>query len=148
MRTVVAMAASLLMIACAPASQPPAAAETAPGSAQMSTSSDLAARLRAAGLTVTVADEIEQPFFTGRARVLRVGDEDVQVYEFPDAAAAANAAGQVAPGGGSIGTTMMSWMAAPHFYRKDRLIVIHLGSDAAVTRALTDLMGPQFAGQS
>lgn len=78
--------------------------------------------------------------------MFRVNGEDLQVYEFASADAASRAAAEVAPDGRSIGTTMMTWMAPPHFFRKDRVIAIHLGSNADVTRALREIMGTQFAG--
>lgn len=106
----------------------------------------LAEQLRAAGLTVTDGGTIEQPFFTRQARVLRIGDDDLQLYEFATAAEAEQAAAQVAPGGGSIGTVSMHWMAPPHFFRKERLIAIYIGSNARTLAELERILGPQFAG--
>jgi hypothetical protein len=105
----------------------------------------VAAALRAAGLTVEDAGIVEQPFFTGRAHVYVV-EGDVQVYEFASANAAQQAAAQVSPTGGSIGTQHMSWMAPPHFFRKENLVVIYLGSSAKVLAELQNLMGVEFAG--
>ena len=139
--------AAVLLIACTPSTKP---ATTAPAGSVVAgsfTESELTARLRAAGLTIEDAGQVEQPFFTRRAHVFVVNGEDLQVYQFASAEAAANAAAEVAPTGGSIGTTMMTWMASPHFYRKERVIAIHIGSNDAVTRALGEAMGPQFAGQ-
>jgi hypothetical protein len=102
--------------------------------------------LRGAGVTVEEAGTVSQPFFPVDGQVIQVNGEDVQVFEFSDAAAAEAAAATVSPSGGSVGTTMVTWLAPPHFYRLDRLIVIHLGSDPAAAAALTLVLGPQFAG--
>lgn len=109
--------------------------------------SSVADALRAAGLTVEDGGTVEQPFFGVPARILIADGNDVQVYELGSAAAAEKAAADIAPNGGSIGTTMMSWMAPPHFFRRDRLIVNYLGSSARTLTALQNLLGPQFAGQ-
>lgn len=103
--------------------------------------------LRAAGFTVRDAGRVEQPFFRVPAHVLVVNDHDLQLYEFSTAAEAAEAAGQVDATGSTIGTTKMSWMAPPHFFRKDRTIANYLGSDAKILAELERLFGPQFAGQ-
>ena len=60
--------------------------------------------------------------------------------------AAEQDASQIEPDG-SLKTMMITWIAPPHFFRKDRLIVIYLGADPAVLMILTDALGPQFAGR-
>lgn len=142
-----AAAALLFVLACS--TGPDDASPTQPGaraSAGLTTAS-VAGALANAGLTVRDAGMVEQPFFSVPARVYVVSDEDVQVYEFPSAADAERAAATVSPNGSSIGPTSMSWMAPPHFFRKDALIVNHLGTNEKTLRALQTLLGPQFAGQ-
>jgi len=39
------------------------------------------------------------------------------------------------------------WTDAPHFYRKDRLLVLYVGGSEQVRKALETILGPQFAGQ-
>jgi len=90
---------------------------------------------------------VEQPFFTVPAHVYVVSGSDLQVYEFASAAEAEEAASRVAPDGGSIGTTMVSWMAPPHFFRKDRLLANYLGTSEKTLAELRRLFGPQFAGR-
>ena len=41
----------------------------------------------------------------------------------------------------------ISWIAPPHFFRKERVIVLYLGTDAKVLAVLTELLGAQFAGR-
>ena len=80
--------------------------------------------------------------------VFSVEGGDLQLYEFASPADAANAAAQVSPDGGSIGTESMTWMAAPHFYRRGRVIAIYLGASAKVASALERIMGRAFAGRT
>jgi hypothetical protein len=103
--------------------------------------------LRNAGVVIEDAGIVEQPFFPVSAHVYRVDGDDLQVYEFATPAEAEAAAAQVSPNGGAIGTTMMHWMAPPHFFRKDRLIVNYLGNSPKVMGELQRLLGAQFAGQ-
>lgn len=109
------------------------------------TTNALVESLSRAGLQVKAAGEIEQPFWTRRAQVFTVEGDDLQLYEFADEAAATRAAEQVAPDGGSIGQSSMSWIAPPHFYRSGRTIAIYLGTNRAVLDALQSLLGAPFA---
>ena len=110
------------------------------------TISTIVSALRAEGVDVKSVETLEQPFFPVPAHVHTANGEDLQLYEFASAADAEQHAAQVDPRGSAIGTTRMSWLAAPHFYRKDRVIAIHLGSSAPVRAALQHVMGAPFAG--
>ena len=89
---------------------------------------------------------MSQPFFSVKGRVLLVNDEAVQVFEYGSAAAAEAEARRVNSSGTVIGTSSMSWMAPPHFYRKGNLIVLYVGANATVQRTLEAVLGAQFAG--
>ena len=104
-------------------------------------------QLRGVGATVDPAGEIEQPFFSVKAQVIKVNGEDVQVFEFANAPAANAVASSVAPDGGSIGTNMVSWIAPPHFYKAGKIIVLYVGNPGAVTVLLAKVVGAQFAGR-
>jgi len=56
-------------------------------------------------------------------------------------------AAQVASHGSSVGTSMITWMDSPHFYKSGRVIVIYIGSDEKTLNLLQAVIGPQFAGQ-
>jgi hypothetical protein len=55
-------------------------------------------------------------------------------------------ASQVTPEGGSIGTSMISWIDTPHFYKAGNILVLYVGSDEAILGLLEKVLGPQFAG--
>ena len=103
--------------------------------------------LRAAGATVEPAGDISQPFFSGKGNAMTVNGENVQVFEYADAATAEAEAALVSPDGSSIGTTMVGWVATPHFYKVGKLIVLYVGDSTAVIDALKAALGPQFAGR-
>ena len=48
--------------------------------------------------------------------------------------------------GGVAATPSGLTQVAGHWYRVDRLLVLYVGSDPAIERALQALLGPQFAG--
>lgn len=103
--------------------------------------------LKAAGASVEVGDTIIQDFFTPEGQILVINGADVQVFEYETTQAMEEEAAQVSPDGGSVGTTMMSWIDAPHFYKAGRIIVLYVGSDQPTLDLLEQVMGPQFAGR-
>lgn len=131
-----------LLIACSPT----AAARDAAPMAEVALDDSVAAKLREAGATVEEADAVSQPFFSAAGQIWRVNGHEVQVFTYEDTAVAATEAAQVAPGGSSVGTHMVSWMATPHFYRNQNIIALYVGDDEATLTALEAVFGPQFAG--
>ena len=102
--------------------------------------------LRQAGATVEPAGELTQPFFSVNGAVITVNGSDVQVFEYADAADAEAEAALVSPDGSSIGTSNVRWIASPHFYRAEKLIVLYIGDSEAITDLLESVLGQQFAG--
>ena len=94
-----------------------------------------------------LGEPISQPFLTPEGSIVKVNGADVQVFEYESSEEMGNEASQVSSDGGSIGTSMVTWMDAPHFYKTGRIIVLYIGSDAAVLDLLEGALGPQFAGQ-
>ena len=107
----------------------------------------LVAALEASGATVETGEPITQPFFSPEGNIIKVNAADVQIFEYESAEAMENEASQVAADGGSIGTSMVSWMDTPHFYKAGRIIVLYVGSDETVLVLLESVIGPQFAGR-
>lgn len=103
--------------------------------------------LQAAGAKVASGDSITQEFFTPEGHTFKVNGADLQVYEYASADAMEKEASKVAPNGGSVGTSMMTWIDTPHFYKAGRIIVLYLGNDKVLLDLLNKVMGPQFAGQ-
>ena len=142
---------ALLATACGgKAAAAEAASETEPIASQPATLEDLAslvAALGAAGATVEPAESVQQVFFTAAGLIVRVNGADVQVFEYATAEAMETDAAQVSADGGSIGTSMVSWMATPHFYKAGRILVLYVGDDRSILDLLEGILGPQFAGR-
>jgi len=106
--------------------------------------------LRAAGATLeheTLPQVIVQDFFSVTGQVFKVNGEEVQLFEYSNQSEAEAEAALVSPDGSSVGTSMPFWMAPPHFYKAGRIIVLYVGDNPAVTKALEAVLGRQFAGQ-
>ena len=103
--------------------------------------------LRAAGASIERSEPITQAFFTPEGNILKVNGADVQVFEYESEEAMESEAAQVEPDDGSIGTTMVTWVDTPHFYKAGSIIVLYVGSDDAILSLLEEVLGPQFAGR-
>ncbi len=104
-------------------------------------------KLRTGGTTVKQGEKISQPFFSVEGQTLNVGGESVQVFQYGNAEIAEKEAKQISPQGTSVGTTMVTWVAPPHFYRNDKLIVLYVGKNSEIIKALENALGRQFAGK-
>jgi hypothetical protein len=104
-------------------------------------------QLRAAGATVNPIGNIDRSFFAVGGYTLTADAESVQVYEYPTHDAMERDAALVSADGYTIGTTKVSWIAPPHFYRAGRIIVIYPGADSVTLERLNTILGPAFAGK-
>lgn len=104
-------------------------------------------RLRGAGAPVERAGGAEQPFLSAKGVMIKVHGEDVQVFQYRNAAEADRQAAAVSPDGGTVGTTKVHWVGPPHFYKKGKLLVLYVGDDPKVLKALETVLGRQFAGK-
>ena len=78
---------------------------------------------------------------------LVVNSQDVLAFEYVSAEAANAAASRVSRDGGTIGGCSFQWLGPPRFYKKDRMIVLYVGTTQAVIEILNDVLGAQFAGR-
>jgi len=143
------VALAFIVAGCA-GPQPPEAPPQPPVTPHVGPVTDyvsLVDNLRAAGADVQPAGDISQPFFLVKGLAITVNGGNVQVFEYADADAADAETALISPDGSSIGTTMVSWVAAPHFYRIGKLIVLYVGDDETVLSVLESVLGQQFAGR-
>lgn len=137
----------LVMSGCEKAASPiPLTTEPAQPAVVEDKASFIAA-LQTSNATAEIADSVTQDFFSPEGSIVKVNGQDVQVFEYENKEAMESDASQVAPEGGSIGTSMVTWMDVPHFYKAGRIIVLYVGSDKATLDLLERVMGAQFAGR-
>lgn len=154
MKTKLPLIGSLLVLAlfAAACGSRPAAANSegepnAPQVGPMEDHASLVDALQSAGATVETGDAIEQVFFTVAGQIIKVNGADVQIFEYETAEAMEADAAQVASDGGSIGMSMVTWVASPHFYKAGRILLLYVGDDQAILELLEGALGPQFAGR-
>ena len=139
-RLFVAFLVVLVASACAPANS---------RSATASAESDIDKWLDAVrnhGARVEPAGEVEQPFLTVIGQMVQVNGEDVQVFAYPSAAAMEAQAARISHDGGTVGTSKIHWIGAPHFFKQGKLLVLYVGENDDLRRILIATLGRQFAG--
>jgi hypothetical protein len=79
-----------------------------------------------------------------------IGSQRVQAFEYPDTATALADAERFSPDGawfdGKGTPTLVNWIATPHLYRSDKLLVVYVGDDAETLDILERTLGHEFAG--
>ena len=104
-------------------------------------------KLRSQGGTVIVTKEkVSQPFFSPAGRVIKINGEVLQVFEYATISAANADASKVSADGTTVGTSKPSWMATPHFFKSEKLIVLYVGRNQAIVELVQRTLGNQFAG--
>lgn len=103
--------------------------------------------LRAVGATIVPKGSVRQPFLSVPGQVITVNGEQIQVYEYGNEDSANADAARISADGGTVGNTMVAWIAPPHFYKKSRLIVLYVGTNTYVMHVLATTLGLQFAGR-
>ena len=109
----------------------------------------LVADLRQQGVTVSSGGSEPResfPFFSVQAKRLRINGDDVHVFEYATDAVATSEASTVSPSGTPIGTVQATWISPPRFYKRDRFILLYVGTTIDVVRALEAVFGKPFAG--
>lgn len=102
---------------------------------------------RAAGIKVQAEGKVEQPFFSVAGRVIKVDGEEVQVFQYSSAGAMEEQAAKISRDGMTVGTSKIHWLGPPHFFKKEKLLVLYLGDEGKTLKALEAALGRQFAGQ-
>ena len=104
-------------------------------------------KLRTAGLSVEVVGEVDQPFLSVTGTMIKLQGEDVQVFQYPSAAEMEAQAAPISRDGTAVGTRKIHWIGSPHFFKQGKLLVLYVGNDDKVLKALEAVLGRQFAGQ-
>jgi hypothetical protein len=104
-------------------------------------------------VTVDISGGISQPFLHAPSgTIVRLSGgplttaADLQLFEYSSPSAASADAKQIRPDGSGNATTIVDWVAPPHFFLKERVLVIYVGSDTAIVSLLSSVLGSQFAG--
>jgi hypothetical protein len=136
------MAITIFLVSCANSPE----VDNAETTSFSTTYAALVAALRTNGATVETLSPISQPFFEPEGQVIKIDGQEVQVFEFAEGNAASLAATTISSNGDSIGTTTLSWLATPHFFKSGNIIVLYVGDVNTVVMSLEAVLGSQIAG--
>ncbi len=103
--------------------------------------------LKKAGHAVEAKGPVVQPFLSVPGQFVSIDGSDVQTFEYDSEKSAKAAVAKIAPDGSTIGETRIGWVEPPHFFRKGKLLVLYVGKNPQVTRALEPVVGHQIAGE-
>lgn len=106
----------------------------------------LAEEFRSAGATADFGIRLTQPFFSVGGIVLTINGEDLQVFEYPDAALVQQDADNISADANTINGESMAWIAPPHFYKRGNLMILYIGDNQDTTDLANQVLGEQFAG--
>lgn len=115
---------------------------------------DLLAVLEAQGLSVERTDNtVQQPFLTPIGFILRVEDEDLQVFVYEDEAALEREAANIGPDGSEVisidGAPMIiDWIAPVHVYVRGRLWMIFVSDNEAVAGKIAAVADRVLVGEA
>ena len=120
------------------------------------TQADLVRELESAGATVALSTEPIRgaDIFAVPGQIFFVNGEEITLYVYENAAAAASDAARVSADGFTIelpadsegGEVAVDWINPPHFYRLDNLIALYVGTDESTLTLLESVLGVPFAG--
>jgi hypothetical protein len=112
----------------------------------------LEAHLQARGIPARFEGEQAMGYLGPPGRIYSLGLRDsLELHAYPDEAAAAAAAAGVSPDGGTVtdpsgAKVSVAWLGTPSFFRSGALLAVYVGTDEATLAALTEALGPAFAG--
>ena len=110
----------------------------------------LATALQREGASVALAEVMPasaHPYFSTPAARYVVNGESVSFFEYGTAGDADTEASRIAPDGSSVGTTQVSWVSDPHFYRTGRVVALYVGRQPSTLALLQKVLGQQIAGK-
>jgi hypothetical protein len=113
----------------------------------------LIAALAQQGVTVVPKEQMSREahcLSVGAVR-LATNEENLYVFEYESAGAADRDASAVSPDGSTISgagrACSIDWIGPPRFYKRDRLIVLYVGTNQNFVRALDSVLGRPFASR-
>lgn len=85
--------------------------------------------------------------FTTEPKEVTVEGETVLQFTYPTTREARLDAAKIADDGSRVGARTLPWNGTPHFFRKENVMMLYVGSNQKVIDALKAEYGEQFAGK-
>ena len=121
------------------------------GKGDGSSTQELVSQLRNLGIDVEFDGQAYQSEIFGiDAQILAIDGKTIQVFEYATIKDKQRIRAQISPDGYEISgcshSHIVDWLDKPHFYEKDNLLILYVGSDPLILETLQNVIGPQFAG--
>ncbi len=97
--------------------------------------------LRKGGSRVTIGPAVQQPFLSVGGTTAVLNAIEVQVFEYPDDAAAQADLPRLIAAVNGTSPTKVAWTGTPHAYAIGRIIVLYVGDDPDTLQRLQALLG-------
>jgi hypothetical protein len=128
----------------------PEAAEAAAAHAGADGYALLLAWLEELGFEVSLGSTFFHPFLSVRGRTLTLNNERLQTFLYPNPEAAQAEAQRFSRDGAWIDRAgepvLINWIATPHLFLVDSMVIIYVGENAELLAALSDAFDEPFAG--
>lgn len=106
--------------------------------------------LHTASMQPALQDNVRLDMLSVTGKIVAIGSQRLQAFEYDSAESAQSDAAQFSRDGAWITrdgiTEMVNWIATPHLYRNDKLLVVYVGDDTTILRLLSNTLGYPFAG--
>lgn len=102
------------------------------------------------GFTLEIKD-VKKDILAGERKYITVNQqENIQAYIYDNNKEMEKDAGYINPNGYGYSkkyhAVCVDWVAPPHFYKMDNIIVLYCGENDDIIYGLKEIMGDQFAG--
>ena len=97
--------------------------------------------------TILKGNDIKEIFFKVPAKIIRIGEDKIQVYEYPSAEEMEKEASRISDEGYQVKNVIINWFKPPHFYKKDKTLVLYLGNNESIKSELEKIIGREFIGK-
>lgn len=97
-------------------------------------------------------EEADSDIFPGIRMRIKIESEVLEVYLYKNPTVLEEVASGIGKDGSSYQNKSktkvieISWVSAPHFFKKNTMMVQYIGEDQNIIKLLTTYLGPQFAG--
>ncbi len=136
--------AAWIFAACSPYADPH------PPFADTRAAKQLIERLNDDGAQIRIGGEVSSRYLSVKGNMLMLDGAQVQFFEYASAAAALADAARFAPDALTIHmdgiAQVIDWLATPHLYLHDTLIVLYVGDDVNTIERLNAALGSRYAG--
>ena len=97
--------------------------------------------------SIKAGNDVKEIFFKVPAKIIKIGEDKIQVYEYSSAEEMEKEASMISDEGYKVKNVIINWFKPPHFYKKDNILILYLGDDENIKNELEKIAGNEFIGK-